>query len=64
MLAVAVAGGEASINHGADGAHAAVFLEAFTLPIHDFAWAGIGTGQQVADHDGGGAGGDGLGNIA
>ena len=42
VLAVAVAGGEATVNHGADGAHAAVFLESFALPVNDFTGAGIG----------------------
>src|SRR5262245_17986856 len=60
-LEVAVA---AALIHGADRAHAAVLLVGAAFPQDRFARALFGTGEQAADHDAVGAGGDRLGDVA
>ncbi len=63
FLEIAVLGVGAGL-HGADGAHAPILLEALPLVEHDFARTLVDAGQQGAEHDRVGAGGDRLGDIA
>src|SRR5262245_19844780 len=57
VLEVAVA---AAAAHGADRPHAAVLLEAAALIEDQLARALVGAGEEVANHHGAGADGDGL----
>ena len=51
-------------GHGTDGAHAAIGLEGAALVEIDLARAFVRASEQRADHDGGSAGGNRLGNVA
>src|SRR5690606_34099582 len=61
LLEVAVLG---ALLHGPDRAHAAVALVAAALVELGLARGLLGAGEQPADHDRGGAGGDGLADVA
>src|SRR6266478_5736544 len=61
FLGVAVGG---AFFHGGGRAHAAVGLERAALVENRFAGSFFGAGEEAADHDAGGAGSDGLGNVA
>src|ERR1035438_8677076 len=60
-LEVTLAG---ALAHGCQGAHAAIALEAASLIENGFAGALVDAGKEGADHDGTGAGGDGLGDFS
>ena len=61
LLEVAVA---AAVLHGGDGAHAAVALVLAALVDLAFAGGFLAAGQQAAQHNGAGAGGQGFDDIA
>ena len=63
VLEVAV-GRAGFAGHGAQGAHAPVGFVVAALEQFHFAGGFFGAGQQRADHNGVGAGGDGLGDVA
>ena len=50
--------------HCSGGTHAAIGLEGAALIKNCFAWSFFGAGEKAADHDAGGAGGDGFGDVA
>ena len=50
--------------HRAERAHAAIGLERAALVENRFAGGFLGAGEEAADHHGGSAGGDGLGDVA
>ena len=60
-LEVALAG---ALGHGGERTHAAIGLEGAALVEDGFAGALVDAGEERADHDDAGAGGDGLGDVA
>ena len=61
FLRIAIGG---ACFHGAGGTHAAIRLESTTLIENGFAGSFFGAGEEAANHNGAGAGGDSFGDVS